>query len=598
MRGANAELLAGLGGGGAAGTGPPARTVPGVTGPPVEPAADPAVVTAPAEPAGWERVHEGSVLSAVLVTQLSGDFTGPVLAQVAIPFYSADRQRILVPRGARLLGSAQAVQHQDQGRLAVGFHRLVWPDGRWLDLAFHGLSAVGESALADQVDRHYASTFAAAGAVGVLAGLTLQGLEPVRRRERRLPRRSRAGARPVGDADPRAVPQPPARGHHPRRPPAAGVGDRRLPRAAARAAPGKDVALMTKKGWRWLIAALVVAVVAGKGTARRAQACLFGSCDAIIIANQVTQIAHMVTQIGKLVDQLQSLDGVLAATSELVTSNDVGMGNIGRLREVTDAEWRIGRHGIGLSTSTSAGGVGAFSQRLPGLSDEAGWLQVLAAPETALLATRPATEVLAARPGAFGTWTVPAEAAAALAALEAMGSGARSYRRVWDELEAASPPALTEADLRAVAADPDAQARLIDAHRRARAVRAADLVHAHAEAEAASALALQVGEASAALADLRNDDLMRTQRVAQAQLAAAVTGAELALAEAQLAAYETARAARQRYEAERARREALARWQADAVTARAGQGAFLAVLAGAAGALADSHRFVPSPSNW
>ncbi len=102
----------------------------------------------PADPAGWERVYEGSLLSAVLVTQLDGDFTGPVFAQVAIPFYSADRQRILVPRGARLLGSAQAVEQQDQGRLAVGFHRLVWPDGRWVDLAFHGLNAIGESALA------------------------------------------------------------------------------------------------------------------------------------------------------------------------------------------------------------------------------------------------------------------------------------------------------------------------------------------------------------------------------------------------------------------------------------------------------------------
>ncbi len=178
MQSANAALLAGLTNGDAAGSAPPARTVPGVTGPAVGPAAEPAVVKSPDDPPGWERVYEGSVLSAVLVTQLDGDFTGPVLAQVAIPFYSADRQRILVPRGARLLGAAQAVEQQDQGRLAVGFHRLVWPDGRWVDLAFHGLNAIGESALADQVERHYTSMFAAAGAVGVLAGLTLQGSDP------------------------------------------------------------------------------------------------------------------------------------------------------------------------------------------------------------------------------------------------------------------------------------------------------------------------------------------------------------------------------------------------------------------------------------
>ena len=175
---ANAALLAGLTRGEPAGATPAPRTVPGVTGPPVRATADPVVIQRPGDPPGWERVSEGSVLSAVLVTQLDGDFTGPVLAQVAIPFYSADRQRILVPRGARLLGAAQAVAHQDQQRLAVGFHRLVWPDGRWVDLAFHGLNALGESALVDQVDRHYPSLFAAAGAVGALAGLTLQGAAP------------------------------------------------------------------------------------------------------------------------------------------------------------------------------------------------------------------------------------------------------------------------------------------------------------------------------------------------------------------------------------------------------------------------------------
>ena len=151
------------------------RTVPGVTGPAVTATAEAVTLTTPNDPAGWERVYEGSVFSAVLVTQLSGDFAGPVEAHVSIPFYTADRQRILVPRGARFLGTVQPVRDQDQRRLAVGFHRLILPDGRWVNLAFHGLNGIGEGALRDQVNRHYVSMFAAAGAVGVIAGLTLQG---------------------------------------------------------------------------------------------------------------------------------------------------------------------------------------------------------------------------------------------------------------------------------------------------------------------------------------------------------------------------------------------------------------------------------------
>ena len=155
----------------ALGAGPPATTE-------ARSPADPVIVSKPSDPAGWERIYEGSFLEAVLVTELTGDFPGPVLAMVSLPFYSSDRQHILVPRGARVLGTAQAVTNQDQSRLAVSFHRLLWPDGRWVSLEFHGLNQVGEAALKDRVNRHYISMFSAVGAIGVLSGLTLQGSNP------------------------------------------------------------------------------------------------------------------------------------------------------------------------------------------------------------------------------------------------------------------------------------------------------------------------------------------------------------------------------------------------------------------------------------
>ena len=131
-----------------------------------------------ADPNGWDRIYEGSFLEAVLVTQLSGEFPGPVLANVSVPFYSADRQRVLIPRGARVVGTVEAVAGADQERLAVAFHRIIWPDGRSVSLEFNGLNKIGESALKDEVDRHYFSMFAAAGAVGILSGLTAIGSNP------------------------------------------------------------------------------------------------------------------------------------------------------------------------------------------------------------------------------------------------------------------------------------------------------------------------------------------------------------------------------------------------------------------------------------
>ncbi len=169
-----AEMAAGLSGGEFA----PSEGGPVPTGSSSKRTSEPGRLVRPHDPPGWERIHEGTFLEAVLVTQLSGEFPGPVLAMVSAPLYSADRQRVLIPRGARVVGTAQAVQDRDQTRLAVAFHRLLLPDGSWVDLQFTGLNQVGESALRDQVNRRYLSTFAAAGAVGALSGLTLAGASP------------------------------------------------------------------------------------------------------------------------------------------------------------------------------------------------------------------------------------------------------------------------------------------------------------------------------------------------------------------------------------------------------------------------------------
>ena len=134
--------------------------------------------TLPPDPPGWARIYEGSLVEAILVNQLSGDFPSPVLALVAVPFYSTDRQRVLIPRGSRFIGTAQPVRGQDQDSLAVGFHRVILPDGRHIPLRFQALNQSGQGALSDQVNRHYFSTFLAAGAVGVMSGLAAIGGTP------------------------------------------------------------------------------------------------------------------------------------------------------------------------------------------------------------------------------------------------------------------------------------------------------------------------------------------------------------------------------------------------------------------------------------
>ena len=135
-----------------------------------------AAVRQPQSARGWERIDGGQWIEAVLVTQIRGDAPGPAIALVSTPFWSRDRQRILIPKGARFIGRAQAVGDRDQSRLTVTFDRLIF-DGHDLRLPFAGLSQAGEAGLKDQVNRHYIATFGAAGAVGVLSGLMLRGTQ-------------------------------------------------------------------------------------------------------------------------------------------------------------------------------------------------------------------------------------------------------------------------------------------------------------------------------------------------------------------------------------------------------------------------------------
>lgn len=369
---------------------------------------------------------------------------------------------------------------------------------------------------------------------------------------------------------------------------------------------------MSKK-WRWLLAAMVLATVMGTWQARRVDACAFvlfwGSgtdiCGPIAVAQQVTEIA-------RLVEQLTELTSI----NEILSTDMSGVGNMGRLRELRDQDFwrRYLKNGLAQSTSLGAP-EGLYSARVIGLSDEPGWLNILASPRlgdptaaTVLLGGRPATETTAAEPSRFRTWPLPSGAAwsnparnAARQAIRVLGDvaeGTVTWRSVWNDIEAALPNAVRPADVRALNLGADLENRIIEEWRRQERRAGADLQHAHAIAEAASALGAQVGETAAHLGELRDDNLMGEERIDQAVLANGVTQTELLLAQAQLLAQQQAREARERYEAERERREALARWRAGMVDGQAAWDARRAeILAGRAAGIAAARR-LPNPATW
>jgi type IV secretion system protein VirB10 len=116
-------------------------------------AANPHVLSAAVSP---YTLSAGSVIAASLITGLRSDLPGLVTAQVTERVYDSATGRILlIPQGARLIGSYDSVVAFGQRRALVVWQRIVMPDGS--SLALDNVPATdpsGYAGLADKVDFH------------------------------------------------------------------------------------------------------------------------------------------------------------------------------------------------------------------------------------------------------------------------------------------------------------------------------------------------------------------------------------------------------------------------------------------------------------
>jgi type IV secretion system protein VirB10 len=98
----------------------------------------------------------GSVIPASLITGLRSDLPGMVIAQVTQQvFDSATGHVLLVPQGARLIGSYDSLVAFGQKRALIVWQRIVMPDGSSIRLDNVPASDLsGYAGLEDQVDAH------------------------------------------------------------------------------------------------------------------------------------------------------------------------------------------------------------------------------------------------------------------------------------------------------------------------------------------------------------------------------------------------------------------------------------------------------------
>lgn len=102
------------------------------------------------------QLMAGSIIAASLVTGLNSDLPGMVVAQVTEPVFDTVTGRtLLIPQGARLIGSYDSVVAFGQRRALLAWQRIILPDGSSIQIDnLPATDAAGYAGLADKGNFH------------------------------------------------------------------------------------------------------------------------------------------------------------------------------------------------------------------------------------------------------------------------------------------------------------------------------------------------------------------------------------------------------------------------------------------------------------
>lgn len=122
------------------------------------------------------EIKAGTVIPSVLLSGVDSTLPGQLIAQVTQNVYdTATGQRLLIPQGARLVGSYDHQIAGGQKRVLVVWNRLIYPDASSVTLeGMSGVDMAGYSGFSDKTDTHFGVTFRRALMMSVIsAGVQL-----------------------------------------------------------------------------------------------------------------------------------------------------------------------------------------------------------------------------------------------------------------------------------------------------------------------------------------------------------------------------------------------------------------------------------------
>ena len=105
-------------------------------------------------------IAQGKLLTAVLETAINTELPGSVRAVISRDVFGEAGNEILIPKGSRLFGSYSSKIARGQGRVEIGWTRLIRPDGVDMTINFNASDQFGRAGLVGDVDNKYNSLIA------------------------------------------------------------------------------------------------------------------------------------------------------------------------------------------------------------------------------------------------------------------------------------------------------------------------------------------------------------------------------------------------------------------------------------------------------
>lgn len=116
-------------------------------------------------------VVKGTMIQAVLETAIESSLAGQVRAMVSEDVHAYDGSRILIPRGARLVGRYQSGLDIAQQRVAIAWDRIILPSNQTVEISAFGGDELGRSGTTGFVDSRFGTRFGSAALISLIGAL-------------------------------------------------------------------------------------------------------------------------------------------------------------------------------------------------------------------------------------------------------------------------------------------------------------------------------------------------------------------------------------------------------------------------------------------